>query len=179
MDLPEPLRLWTTERQAELRRFLPDPEGRLKWTTPEQWHITLQFLGECSETKRPAIVSAMSRAALNFSAFSISLGEAGAFGGPRMGVIWLSVNLGAEPLAKWAARLQDNLEVVGFRHEKRPFRAHLTLARSRERISKKPFREVPPPKELCPVAPVQAFHLYQSTLAPSGARYTRLHTIIV
>ena len=107
LDLPDEVRAWVAERQRELEHLLSDP--KLRWTTPVQWHITLRFLGETPEHKIPAITSAMKRTAEGTPPFKLSLGKVGTFSGSRMGVLWLGIEEGLEPLKVLAEHLNQNL----------------------------------------------------------------------
>src|SRR4051812_28340278 len=48
-----------TARVAGLRR--PDVPG-LRWTSPEQWHVTLRFLGSVADGDLAAVVGALATA---------------------------------------------------------------------------------------------------------------------
>jgi len=52
-----------------------------RWTHPEDYHITLIFLGETEEEAIPAIVRAAGEAAARHAPFSLRLGGPGTFGG--------------------------------------------------------------------------------------------------
>jgi 2'-5' RNA ligase len=174
LDLPGELRAWAQERQGELKRFFA--AAALRWMPADQWHVTLRFLGEWPERKTAAALAAMKRAAQETPPFSMSLGKPGCFSGPRMGALWLGVDVGKESLAQLAASLNNQLEAEGFPKEVRPFRGHVTLARGRQKISSAELRRfsLSPP---CPEAPIHRLHLYQSVLDSQGARYMRLHTV--
>ena len=174
LDLPNELKPWVTEQQESLKRSLK--QTGLRWTPPEQWHVTLRFLGDYPEHKTAALLSAMKRAAEGVPPFEISFGKLGTFSGPRMGVVWLGIEYGLEPLITLAGSLNHHLEAEGFPVEKRPFRAHITLGRSREKIPSAVLRNFPTSPS-SPAARIDRLHLYQSTLGPGGSRYTRLHTV--
>ena len=93
-----------------------------------------------------------------------------------MGVLWLRVEKGLEETKPLAGRINHALQDVGFSLETRPFRAHVTLARRREKIPSSILKNVPKGSP-CPEGQVDAVHLYQSTLTPSGPHYTRLNTV--
>ena len=186
LELPEEAHRWLAGRQEEMKRCFSQAD--LRWTPSDQWHVTLRFLGETPEHQIPAILTAMKRAAEDMEPFQIAFGKPGTFSGPRMGVLWIGVESGLEPLKKLAARLNESLEAAGFPAEKRPFRAHITLARStrtgcspqfggsRSKISSAALRNIPLSSS-CPQALITTFHLYQSTPGSSGSLYTRLHTV--
>ncbi len=63
--------------------------------------------------------------------FRVRLSGGGAFPTPeRPRAIWLGVVEGRDALAEAARRLDAAIEPLGWPPEERPFRAHLTLARS-------------------------------------------------
>jgi len=177
VDLPLLLQAWVAARQSQFQKVWPAAGSALRWTAPGQWHLTLHFIGECPQNRIPDIVSAMQDAARKCNVFRLSLGDPGTFGGPRMGVLWLGVSEGSERLTILTSRLRDALHHRGWSAEKRPFKGHITLARSRTKLSAKRIRELPPELEPCPEAYVDALHLFRSDLSSTGARYTRLHTI--
>jgi RNA 2',3'-cyclic 3'-phosphodiesterase len=67
--------------------------------------------------------------------FAISLKNVGVFPNERSArVVWLGVDQGAPELTNLALRVQGELTKIGFLPEKRPFSAHLTIGRVRERL---------------------------------------------
>lgn len=103
----------------------------LRWSPPEQWHVTLAFLGdvgvdedEIVEASHPAARSAPSQ-------IDLELAGAGRFGDR---VIWLGVH--DEPhgaVAQLGASMKRRLGEAGIAVDDRPLRPHITLARSRGR----------------------------------------------
>src|SRR3970040_1457372 len=99
---------------------------------PENLHLTLKFLGQVEETRLEAIAEAVASAARGCGPFRFVLGGLGAFPQPRAArVVWVGVPEGADSLAGLQARLEAELEPLGFPREERPFTAHLTLGRGR------------------------------------------------
>jgi RNA 2',3'-cyclic 3'-phosphodiesterase len=109
-----------------------EPPGRgVRWVRLDGLHITLRFLGPAAESRVPDIAAAVRVAAPAKRPFAIRISGAGSFppvGRPR--TIWLDLDHGADDLAELAARLDDALADAGWERERRPFRAHLTLARA-------------------------------------------------
>jgi 2'-5' RNA ligase len=112
------------------------PGGRVRgrdvrWVRLDGLHLTLRFLGPTLEERMPAVVDAVRRAAATSGPFDIRIDGGGAFPDPvRPRTLWLGVTDGADELSSLAARLSDELAVAGWPADDRPFRAHLTLARS-------------------------------------------------
>lgn len=153
----------------------------VRWIERANLHLTLKFLGEVRHDLVPELRERLTEAA-SAAAFEIALGGLGAFPKwARPQVIWAGVTSGGEALTALAGLVDAASVRAGFTAEERPYRAHLTLGRMRadrgnaaahalrtraEALSSSPLG----------VAEVVAFHLVQSTLAPSGAIYTVLET---
>lgn len=123
----------TREQVAELVASLPVPTDArpVRWVRFDGLHLTVRFLGPTPDERIPAIERALSAAATGESPFHVTLGGAGAFPSTRRPrAIWLGVTGGLEDLARIARRLDDALVADGWPRDDRPFRAHLTLARS-------------------------------------------------
>lgn len=174
IDLPVIHRPWVAARQEQVRNAWLGSQKGLRWSLPEQWHLTLKFLGECPEDRIPGIIAVMKDAAAGVQPFRMSLSDLGSFSGPRMGVLWIGVATGADHLSEIATRVA----ILSSEKEKRLFRGHVTLARSRGKIPGKTIRELPPATEPCPETFVDGFHLYRSDLAATGSTYTRLHSVL-
>ena len=103
-----------------------DGAGAARWTTSEQWHLTLQFLG--NRVDLDAVAGALG--GLSSAGGDVRLGGGGALPSEkRARVLWLGVVEGAELLAGLAGAVGALLAPVGYEPEDRPFHAHLTLAR--------------------------------------------------
>ncbi len=103
----------------------------VRWVRLDGVHLTLRFLGPTPDERIPAIEGAIRRAVQGVPPFAVRIGGGGAFphaGRPR--VLWLGVTAGAEQMAALAAVLEDGLVAAGWERDERPFKAHLTLARS-------------------------------------------------
>jgi 2'-5' RNA ligase len=109
-----------------------EPEGRgVRWVRLDGLHLTLRFLGPTPEARVADLAAAVEDVARDGRPFTITVRGAGSFpptGRPR--TIWLDIRDGVEGLEGLAARLDDRLADVGWERDRRPFRAHLTLARA-------------------------------------------------
>ena len=103
----------------------------VRWVRLDGLHLTLRFLGPTLEERIEAARDAVRISATRAEPFDLVIGGAGTFppiGRPR--AIWLGVRDGGDRLAALAATLEESLVGNGWPPETRPFRAHLTLARS-------------------------------------------------
>ncbi len=103
----------------------------MKVVKPDLLHVTLKFLGQTDESKVEEISTRMRAATSGVHRFSIKLKGMGAFPSlSNIRVVWVGIENG-DPLAKMAAALEQSMEELGFKAERRSFVPHLTLARAR------------------------------------------------
>lgn len=103
------------------------PEAR--WVPPQNWHVTVKFLGRTWPRLRDWVPERVGAAARGAAPFPAALEGVGSFPSPRRGrVLWAGLDDGGK-LGEVASLLDD--ELVGeFAPEQRAFHAHLTVARS-------------------------------------------------
>src|SRR5690242_10374153 len=124
IDLPESVRAALAEVQHAVR----DAARDARWTRPEGTHLTLKFLGQISDAQVQVVVQALAKVE-RFEPFPIEVKGFGFFPGEkRPRVFWAGLEAPAA-LAELAARIERDLEKIGFAPENRPFAPHLTLAR--------------------------------------------------
>lgn len=103
----------------------------VRWVRLDGLHLTLRFLGPTEETAVAPIAAAVDRTAARVQPFDVVVAGAGAFpSAERPRALWLGIGEGAESLADAASMLDEELASIGWDPTDRPFRAHLTLARS-------------------------------------------------
>jgi 2'-5' RNA ligase len=150
---------------------LPRPsQDGLRWSGPEQWHITLRFFGEIAHAEVGAATRALELAVLELPGTLAAQGGPGTrFLGPGL-VIWPVEGLAAAALAVERASAG-----IGAPPRERPFFGHITLARGRRGADLRKARHL-----LCPLTeswPVGSLTLVQSELHTDGARYRVLEDI--
>ncbi|KPK65146.1 MAG: hypothetical protein AMS21_05570 [Gemmatimonas sp. SG8_38_2] len=95
----------------------------------------------------------------------------------RPSVVWLGVELDSV-LSSLQARTEENLSLLGFPREDRPFRPHLTLGRSRKRAEMSEFRgleTIVSRLEYSDSFRVGTVDVMSSRLMPTGAVYDVIH----
>jgi 2'-5' RNA ligase len=117
---------------APVRSAHPD----LRWTRPEQWHLTLAFLGEVDDRARADLTARLERAAGRHPPLQLALQGAGRFGDR---VLWTRITGEVAGLKRLAASVQAAARRARLPVEERPYRPHLTLARGREGVSLRPL----------------------------------------
>jgi 2'-5' RNA ligase len=108
---------------------LRDRAMPVRWVVPDNYHLTLKFLGEVRTDRVGLVDQILARVAAACPCFSAELGGFGAFPSIRHPtVLWL----GVEPSPALRCLKQDvewALADLGFERETRAFHPHLTLGR--------------------------------------------------
>ena len=155
--------------------------GNIKWTNPENIHITLAFLGDTDDALLKAINTTLKEKCEGFGRFDLVLKGAGVFknlSDPR--IIWTGIET-SEKLAIFNELVKSALIKASVKIEDRPFKPHLTLGRIKhlkpadglkELINK--YKDV----ELQKV-PVNEVIIYESILLKTGPVYDPLTRLIL
>ena len=104
----------------------------LRWTVPDQWHVTLAFFGDVTERHLDDLVERLGRAAAKRTSLELRFSGAGAFPNPgRAKVIYAGVDAGggAEELRRMATGARAAGAKAGAGGEGGRFHPHVTLAR--------------------------------------------------
>lgn len=99
-------------------------------TYDQDYHITLQFMGDVEQSLVPDISAKMNEAVSGLNPFSLQLAEWDTFGrsdAPR--VLWIGVQDESEALNQLQARVVSSMRDLAFVPESRPYKAHITTAR--------------------------------------------------
>lgn len=150
------------------------PAADVKWSPPGNLHITTKFIGEWPEERLGELLRALEHVPAR-PPLSIAVQKLGFFPNPHAPqVFWAGVS-GGEELAGLARDTENALGKLDIAKEKRPFSAHLTLAR----ISKTPVRQLLQAIAKLPATDfgcfvTDRFYLYQSRPGPKGSVYSKL-----
>ena len=140
----------------------------LRWIDPQEWHLTLAFMGPTAEEEIPRLIEAINDVASNHAPFAIPTGGLGAFPSRReVRILWYGLADRSRRLAELAiaVRIAVDCETAS------PFRAHLTLARARgDRGVTVPAATWKVPMPAGQLA-VEELVLYRSHLGEGPARY--------
>ena len=107
----------------------PRTDG-LRWVHEDAFHLTLAFLGPVEPAAVPRISGTIERVAARHAPMTRATARLGAFARPGSArVLWYGVN---DPDGELAALATDLVEGLGIDRTE-PHRAHVTLARARQR----------------------------------------------
>ena len=119
LDLPGPLR----QRLSWMAGGLPGA----RWISPDNYHITLRFIGEMQAYQAEEIDHAL--AGLRVPSFQLTLSGVGVFDrNGRPASIWAGVDRTRE-LEHLQAKVETALQRIGLPPDRRRFVPHMTLAR--------------------------------------------------
>lgn len=147
-----------------------------RWTSVENQHLTLKFLGSTPVDRLDAVSQTCGMVASGYEPSELCFTDLGAFPSrTRIRVLWMGIDDAANNLARVAADLDRAFESLGFPSEGRDLTPHLTLAR---------FKLPIPLKSGFPSIDgtgIQSFRfeeltLFRSHLSPKGARYEVVET---
>lgn len=135
-----------------------------KFTSPNQMHLTLKFLGEINEGVVEEVVKRLKT--INFSKFDVELSNVGVFTPLSIKVIWVKLD-GADDLQK---KVDESLWPI-FKPEHR-FMGHITIARVKRVKDKKILFKLLKEIEARDIEfNVKSFNLMVSELFPEGSKY--------
>ncbi|MDT0388349.1 RNA 2',3'-cyclic phosphodiesterase [Streptomyces dubilierae] len=118
-------------------RGLPGAGG-MRWTGRPGWHFTLAFYGEVGDALVPELSARLERAAHRTAPFPLAVRGGGQFGHGR--ALWAGAEGDLATLRLLAERAEAAARKAGVpMGEHRRYKAHLTVARSREARDTRPY----------------------------------------
>ena len=164
-------------RLVELQRRCALLDRSVRWTGPEQMHLTLKFLGEVSDADIASVAETMSSVAARQSPITFLVRGVGCFPpGGAVRIFWVGVEESSGTLARLQAYCEESFARLGFARERRSYTPHLTIGRIKDASHSLHIRDVAR-RELSFEAGrqrVDELVLFQSVLSDAGAMYVPL-----
>ncbi|MET0537575.1 MAG: RNA 2',3'-cyclic phosphodiesterase [Xanthobacteraceae bacterium] len=153
------------EALAGLRGGLPGA----RWIEPENYHVTLRFIGEVDEVIAHEVTSLLAR--VRRAPVELRLQDLDSFGGRKPRAVVARFAPAAE-LMELQAEHERLLQRVGLEPEGRKYTPHVTLARLRESSSRQvaDYLAVRAPLHV-PAVTVSRFVLFSSRMGGGGGPY--------
>ena len=180
------------ELSTEARTALTDLQNRLKtivpprsvrWTVPQNIHLTLHFLGDVDTNDVEKISAVLDEATLAGPPFSLTLERLGCFPNiSRPRIVWVGISGETETLLVLHLDLGKRLQAaIGFSPDSRPYSPHLTIGRTKKGLPARHLKQLSQALQqeqgnighLAPL-PVTEIRLIKSELKPTGPVYTPL-----
>lgn len=178
VEIPRNIQKQIYDSLAGLRMQIPD----IRWTSQDNLHITLKFLGEVQESMLTKIqeCARICVSGIQSGTFDITFSGIGAFPGvKRPRVIWCGIREKVRTLSLLAEGLETKLEPLGFKKEDRPYRPHLTIGKAGPEGKAKGLENfiLEYEKTIFAGISVNMISLMQSVLNPRGTVYQCIHQI--
>ena len=167
VEAEEPLLMMISSLKSGLSKDI------VKWTSPDNIHITLAFLGDTEENMIELISSMLEEKCKGTGRFELILKGSGVFrnfSDPR--IIWTGIET-SEKLMHLNEIIMNGLKGLNIKLEDRPFNPHLTIGRIKHLNDRGTLRvliEQFQNSEL-QIIPVPEVILYESILLHSGPVY--------
>jgi 2'-5' RNA ligase len=180
IEIPAEIQKKILRETADLRRLLDKP--LIRWVPQENIHLTMKFLGDVSPANLESLVHQLIPEIGKLPAIDISVRGLGAFPNQRRPrVVWIGVEAPKE-LDVISEVIESVASRFGFARETRPFSPHLTIGRVNQNASGHDLEKIRSGLGHAKVGYlgttlVRGIDLFGSDLRPSGAVYTKLHTI--
>jgi 2'-5' RNA ligase len=140
-----------------------------RWIDPENYHLTLRFIGDIDDALAHEIAMLLGR--VRRDAFTLQFDGLASFGGRKPRAVFAAA-VPSNPLIELQGELERLLQRLGLEPEGRKFTPHVTLARLRDSSSRQVadylatrghFRTLP--------FPVSRFVLFSSRASVGGGPY--------
>jgi len=180
IPMPEAVRNEITGVQQEMRQLVS--RDAVRWTKPEQFHLTLRFLGDVPVERVAALQEAVHAVCRGSPALRLRAQGTGFFPNARSPrVIWAGVNDGEGHLVDLQKKIEAVVRLFTKESGTERFAGHVTVGRVK-------FLKRPEIEKLAEHAQVVKDHLFgewtaneveliRSDLLPAGARHTLLAAI--
>jgi 2'-5' RNA ligase len=132
LDLSEQVISAIINYQKNLEQHLPPI---LRWTKADQLHITLKFVGELRESHLQSLQSKIGEVFSGVEKFQLQLLGSGIFPNvknPR--ILWIGIHP-SHALLEVVNKNEEIFQTFGYPIEKRPFQAHITIARFKDNVT--------------------------------------------
>ena len=177
IPMPEVVRNEIIRVQQEMQRLVS--RDAVRWTKPEQFHLTLRFLGDVSVERVPALQEAVNAVCRESAALRLQAQGVGFFPNARSPrVVWAGISDDDRRLGVLQKKIEDAVRLFAEKPAAEKFAGHVTLGRVK-------FLKRPEIEKLVAQAQALKDHLFgewtaneveliRSDLLPAGASHTLL-----
>lgn len=152
--------------------------AKVRWTSPDQLHVTLKFLGDVPDDRVADVCDIVADAAARHDPFHFGVRGLLAIppAGRKLRMVWAGVTDPTGELAALQEHVETSLLGLGFREETRRFRPHVTAGRFRRVRNVGRVREAVAglAESDFGVQEVGEAVVYSSLLTPEGAVHQRV-----
>ena len=154
---------------------------KIKWVKANLMHITIKFLGDIETAMIPDMKKMVQKSIADANRFKLSVKKIGVFPGIRKPrIIWAGIEQDVGKLVDIHEKINENINVLGFKKESKGLTPHITLARVKHKpINSKILKQVIEESQRLFLGEFQVNNiiLYKSELYPTGPLYTPLWSV--
>ena len=157
---------WPSEKQRQtIESAISHHKTRLtgKWTSRDNWHVTLVYIGNFPDQN----IAALQKAVTNIECPAIELRFEQIYYWARPKIMCLQATFVPNQLIELVRSLHSTARAFGCRFKKRSYKAHMTIARGGQCFN--PVSLAQPVELNC-----SSFHLVESVLTPADVQYKLL-----
>lgn len=180
ITVPDAVREEMLRVQRELQPLAP--RGEVRWTKPEQFHLTLRFLGDVSSDRVAGLQESLRTAcsgAMPLHLYAQGVGFFPSARSPR--VIWIGIADSENRLADFQRKIEDAIQAFSAGPGGERFAGHVTLGRFKQSkwldINSLTAHVDTMKNSSFGDWTVQEIEIIRSELLATGSRYTRLAAI--
>jgi RNA 2',3'-cyclic 3'-phosphodiesterase len=146
----------------------------LRWLDTGGLHLTLKFLGDTESSYIRPLTDALRQVAARHEPVRLRLGGLGAFPSlRRASVLWLAIEPDP-PLMALQRDVETAMFSLGYPRELRPFRPHVTVARTQAAVRQADLTRVTIAFDYTGSCDVPGLSLMRSHPGPDGSQYETL-----
>lgn len=152
--------------------------NKMSWVKPENWHITLYFLGDTPDEKVELLQQMIDQSFSGVAAFPAQLEGVGVFPNRRdPNVLWLGLN-SLQNILPAHQQLGESLRQNGFSFDQKPLKPHLTIARMKFLADKEIIDTLVNDygQTVFDTVNINKVVLFESLLTPQGPIYKTLYS---
>jgi 2'-5' RNA ligase len=158
-------------------RELSVADSKVRWLDPQNFHITLKFIGRVPPENLSPIAGALAKVQVAHPV-QMEFRGLGFFPNARKpSVAWIGTEFSPN-LPALAAAINNELAPLEIQGEEKPFTPHLTIARFKQTHLSPALLAKTKTLQDCSFGTltIREFHLVESTLKSTGAQYTTLRS---
>ena len=172
-DIPE---FYREQLKALLSTLSSFQNKGVKWVTPENLHVTLQFIGDIQINHLNIFANTFQNLFSNKHSFDLFHPKLEMVPGKNPRIIWISYQVKQKWITTSIKKLRQELKSIGYQIDNKPIRFHITLGRIKNNVNEGLIKFILNQELPETSIPISQITFYKSTLKPEGPIYEGIET---